>query len=294
MALFKSNAANGVCIMILGAGVLSMNDAATKYLAETYPMGQVLGLRQSVALLVILAYVWWSGSWEKLRIKHRSGQAWRAAVHCGSAVLIIWALTLLPIATVTAIVFSSPLVVLIFSMRFLGEGVSWQRWIAVIIGFTGVLVIVRPGGVSFEWALLVAVSAAIVSGFRDLLTRRLSRTDTSISMLFWASALLITLSFLTIPFGWHPLTLSGSFWFIINGLLNAGAHFLMIEALRLGDAALVSPFRYSAILWAILTGFIVWNQLPDTFTVVGAAMLIISGILISRPNRHEPSAKRYR
>lgn len=285
MALFKSNAANGVCIMILGAGVLSMNDAATKYLAETYPMGQVLGLRQSVALLVILAYVWWSGSWEKLRINHRSGQAWRAAVHCGSAVLIIWALTLLPIATVTAIVFSSPLVVLIFSMRFLGEGVSWQRWIAVIIGFTGVLVIVRPGGVSFEWALLVAVSAAIVSGFRDLLTRRLSRTDTSISMLFWASALLITLSFLTIPFGWHPLTLSGSFWFIINGLLNAGAHFLMIEALRLGDAALVSPFRYSAILWAILTGFIVWNQLPDTFTVVGAAMLIISGILISRPSR---------
>ena len=285
MALFKSNAANGVCIMILGAGVLSMNDAATKYLAETYPMGQVLGLRQSVALIVILAYVWWSGSWEKLRINHRSGQAWRAAVHCGSAVLIIWALTLLPIATVTAIVFSSPLVVLIFSMRFLGEGVSWQRWIAVIIGFTGVLFIVRPGGVSFEWALLVAVSAAIVSGFRDLLTRRLSRTDTSISMLFWASALLITLSLLTIPFGWHPLTLSGSFWFIINGLLNAGAHFLMIEALRLGDAALVSPFRYSAILWAILTGFIVWNQLPDTFTVVGAAMLIISGILISRPNR---------
>ena len=271
--------------MILGAGVLSMNDAATKYLAESYPMGQVLGLRQSVALLVIFAYVWWSGSWEKLRINHRSGQAWRAAVHCGSAVLIIWALTLLPIATVTAIVFSSPLVVLIFSMRFLGEGVSWQRWIAVVIGFTGVLVIVRPGGVSFEWALLVAVTAAFVSGFRDLLTRRLSRTDTSISMLFWASALLIALTLLTIPFGWQPLTLSGSFWFIVNGVLNAGAHFLMIEALRLGDAALVSPFRYTAILWAIITGFIVWNQLPDTFTVVGAAMLIISGILISRPNR---------
>ena len=284
MALFKSNAANGICIMILGAGVLSMNDAATKYLAESYPMGQVLGLRQSVALLVIFAYVWWSGSWGNLRINHRSGQAWRAAVHCGSAVLIIWALTLLPIATVTAIVFSSPLVVLIFSMRFLGEGVSWQRWIAVIIGFTGVLVIVRPGDVSFEWALLVAVAAAFVSGFRDLLTRRLSRTDTSISMLFWASALLIALSLLTIPFGWQPLTLSGAFWFIINGLLNAGAHFLMIEALRLGDAALVSPFRYTAILWAIVTGFIVWNQLPDTFTVVGAAMLIVSGILISRPN----------
>ncbi len=287
MALFKSNEGNAICLMILGAGMLAMNDAATKYLAESYPMGQVLGLRQSVTLLVIFAYVFLSGSWEQLRINHRSGQAWRAAVHCGSAILIVWALTLLPIATVTAIVFSSPLIVLIFSMRLLGEDVSWQRWIAVIIGFTGVLVIVRPGGVSFEWAILVAVAAAFVSGFRDLLTRRLSRTDTSISMLFWASALLIVLSLLTIPLGWKTLTLSGTFLFIINGLINAGAHFLMIEALRLGDAALVSPFRYSAILWAILTGFIVWNELPETFTVVGAAMLIISGILISRPNSKE-------
>jgi len=287
MALFKSNEGNAICLMILGAGMLAMNDAATKYLAESYPMGQVLGLRQSVTLLVIFAYVFLSGSWEQLRINHRSGQAWRAAVHCGSAILIVWALTLLPIATVTAIVFSSPLIVLIFSMRLLGEDVSWQRWIAVIIGFTGVLVIVRPGGVSFEGAILVAVAAAFVSGFRDLLTRRLSRTDTSISMLFWASALLIVLSLLTIPLGWKTLTLSGTFLFIINGLINAGAHFLMIEALRLGDAALVSPFRYSAILWAILTGFIVWNELPETFTVVGAAMLIISGILISRPNSKE-------
>ena len=96
MALFKSNEGNAICLMILGAGMLTMNDAATKYLAESYPMGQVLGLRQSVTLLIIFAYVVWSGSWEKLRINHSSGQAWRAAVHCGSAFLIVWALTLLP------------------------------------------------------------------------------------------------------------------------------------------------------------------------------------------------------
>ncbi len=268
--------------MIIGAGVLSMNDAASKYLAESYPMGQVLALRQIAALLMILAYVWWTDSWSDLRINDRGGQAWRAVIHVGSAVLIIWALTLLPIATVTAIVFSSPIIVLIFSMSFLGESVSWRRWIAVIIGFAGVLVIIRPGGVGFEWALLVAVAAAFVSGFRDLMTRRLSRTDTSISMLFWASVLLIALSLLTIPLGWKPLTLTASFWFVINGVLNAGAHFLMIEALRLGDAALVSPFRYTAILWATATGFLVWHQLPDTPTMIGAAMLIASGIIIIR------------
>jgi len=285
MALFKTDATKGICIMTLAAGVLSMNDTATKYLAESYPMGQVLGLRQSAALLVIMAYVWWSDSWDDLRIINRGGQVWRAVAHVGSAVLIIWSLTLLPIATVTAIVFSSPIVVLFFSMRFLDEGVSWQRWVAVVVGFVGVLVIIRPGGVSFEWTLLVAVAAAFVSGFRDLLTRRLSRTDTSISMLFWASVLLVVLSLLTIPLGWEPVTLIGAFWFVINGLLNAGAHFLMIEALRLGDAALVSPFRYTAILWAIITGFVVWHQLPDTFTLIGAALLVISGVLIAH---HKP------
>ncbi len=268
--------------MTLGAGVLTMNDATTKYLAESYPMGQVLGIRQFAALLMIVAYVWWTDTWKDLRINNRTGQAWRAAIHVGSAILIIWALTLLPIATVTAIVFSSPIVVLLFSMRVVGESVSWWRWIAVVVGFAGVLVIVRPGGIAFEWALLVAVAAAFVSGFRDLLTRCLSRTDTSISMLFWASVLLIVLSLLTIPFGWKPLTLTASFWFIFNGLLNAGAHFLMIEALRLGDAALVSPFRYTAILWATLTGFLVWHEFPDTPTMLGAAMLIVSGVMIIR------------
>lgn len=282
MTLFKSDAARGICTMILGAGVLSLNDAVSKYLVESYPIGQILGLRQFAALLVILAYFWWKGAWRDLRVNDRAGQAWRGGMHVAGAALIMWALSLLPIATVTAIAFSSPIVVLIFSMRFVGESVSWRRWAAVFIGFAGVLVIIRPGGVGFEWALLVPVAAAIVSGLRDLMTRRLARTETSISVLFWASALIIIASLFTIPLGWKPLTFTASLWFVFNGLLNAGAHFLMIEALRLGDAALISPFRYTAILWATLSGFLIWHDLPDALTLFGAALLIVSGIIIAR------------
>jgi len=284
MVTFTSNAAKGICAMILGAGVLSMNDAVSKYLVEFYPIGQILCLRQMAALLVILAYVWRTGAWNDLRISDRVGQAWRAIMHVASAALIVWALSLLPIATVTAIAFSAPIVVLIFSMRLLGEAVSWKRWGAVLLGFAGVIVIIRPGSVDFEWALLIAVAAAFTNGLRDLLTRRLSRTDTSLSVLFWASVLVIILSLFTIPFGWRSLTLSSSAWFVLNGLLNAGAHFLMIEALRLGDAALISPFRYTAILWATLTGFLVWHHLPDALTLFGAALLVLSGIVIARGN----------
>jgi len=282
MIHFKSDAARGIFTMILGAGVLSMNDAVSKYLVESYPIGQILGLRQSAALLAILAYVWWKGSWRDLKINDRAGQAWRGVTHIVGAVLIVWSLSLLPIATVTAIAFSSPIVVLIFSMRLLGERVSWRRWMAVFIGFVGVLVIVRPGGVGFEWALLVPVAAAIVAGLRDLLTRRVARVDTSLSVLVWASVLIIVVSLFTIPLGWKPLTFTASLWFIFNGLLNAAAHFLMIEALRLGDAALISPFRYTAILWATLSGFFVWHHVPDSLTMFGAALLIISGVIIAR------------
>ena len=206
----------------------------------------------------------------------------RAILHVGGAALIVWALGNLPIATVTAIVFSSPIVVLIFSMHLLGERVSWFRWIAVLIGFAGVLAIIRPGGVDFRWVLLIPVAAAVVSGLRDVMTRRLSRTDTSISLLFWASTLMVAVALFTIPLGWRALTVTASAWLLVNGLLNAGAHFLMIEALRLGDAGLVSPFRYTAILWATVAGVLVWQEVPGAMTIIGAALLVVSGILIIR------------
>ena len=280
--ILKSDATKGVCVMILGAGVLTMNDAVSKYLVESYPIGQILCLRQTVALAVILVYVWKKDTWRDLRINDRTAHAIRAVMHVGGAALIVWALSALSITTVTAIVFSSPIVVLIFSMRLLGEHVSWRRWLAVIIGFAGVLTIIRPGGVDFQWALLIPVAAAVASGMRDLLTRRLARTDTSISVLFWASVLLIVASAFTIPFGWRPLNLDATLWLVVNGLLNAGAHFLMIEALRLGAAGLVSPFRYTAILWATIAGFLIWQELPDAMTLIGAGLLIVSGVLIIR------------
>jgi drug/metabolite transporter (DMT)-like permease len=280
--ILKSDASRGVCVMILGAGVLTMNDAVSKYLVESYPIGQILCLRQIVALTAILVFVWKTDKWRDLRINNGTAHAIRAVMHVGGAALIVWALSALPIATVTAIVFSSPIVVLMFSLRLLGEHVSRRRWLAVIIGFSGVLAIIRPVGVDFQWALLIPVAAAVTSGMRDLLTRRLARTDTSISVLFWASVLLIVASAFTLPLGWRPLTPDATIWLLVNGLLNAGAHFLMIEALRLGAAGLVSPFRYTAILWATIAGFLIWQELPDPMTLIGAGLLVVSGVLIIR------------
>ncbi len=266
--------------MILGAALLSLNDAVSKFLTESYPVGQVIGLRQAASLLVILPYAYYTTGWRGLRIVNWGGQGFRGAVFVATAILMVLGLSLLPIATVTAIAFASPIFVAALSVALLGERVGWHRWAAIIAGFGGVLVIVRPTGASFEWALMIPVCAAFANALRDIATRKLARTDTSISILFWSTVIVIAASLFSIPFGWKPVTGAGALWFLLAGLLAAGAHFLMIEALRLGEAALIAPFRYTALLWAILTGILVWNTVPDAFVLLGALLVVASGIYI--------------
>ena len=277
----------GIAAMIAGAALLSMNDALSKHLAESYPIGQVLCLRQGSSLLFILPYALYLGGPATLRVVNRTGQGIRGALFLATAILMVLGLSLLPIATVTAIAFAGPVFVAALSVPLLGEQVGWRRWIAVLIGFAGVLVIVRPTGAQFEWALLVPVAAALANALRDLYTRVVARTDSSISILFWSSAIVSVAALASIPFGWQPLTAAAVFWFLLTGAVSAGAHFLMIEALRLGDAALIAPFRYTALIWATIYGFLFWGDLPGLWVIAGAGLVIASNIyMIHREARH--------
>lgn len=275
-----SNPVKGILAMVLGAALLSLNDAVSKFLTESYPVGQVIGLRQAASLLVILPYAYYTTGWRGLRVVSWGGQGFRGGVFVATAILMVLGLSLLPIATVTAIAFASPIFVAALSVMMLGERVGWHRWAAIVVGFGGVLIIVRPAGASFEWALMIPVCAALANALRDIATRKLARTETSISILFWSTVIVVVASLFSIPFGWNPVNGADALWFLLAGLLAAGAHFLMIEALRLGEAALIAPFRYTALLWAILTGILVWNTVPDAFVLLGAFLVVASGIYI--------------
>jgi drug/metabolite transporter (DMT)-like permease len=275
----------GIVLMILAAGVLLLNDAASKLLAERYALSQVICLRHIAALLPILLYVQFraQAGWGELTIVDRKGQLIRGICFIGSVWLMIWSVNLLPLPTVTAIAFASPLFIAALAVPMLGETVGWRRWAATLAGFLGVLVIVRPGTAAFEWALLVPVAAAFVNGTRDVLTRRLARTDTSLSILFWSSMIVIAT---TLPFalagGWKAVTWPDAWLFLLAGLLNTGAHFLIVEALRLGQASVISPYRYSALLWSIMVGYLIWGDLPTLWTLLGALILIASGVYMIR------------
>jgi drug/metabolite transporter (DMT)-like permease len=272
----------GLAAAIGGIALLTANDAVSKFLTQSFPVGQVICLRQAATLLVIVPYVMLVTGWGALRVVSWPGQMTRGVLFVAGATLMVLGLSLLPLATVITIMFASPSFIAAFSMPLLAERVSLSRWMAILAGFVGVLIVVRPGATTFEWALLIPVAGSLTNALRDIMTRRLSRRESSIAILFWSAVIVTVMSAATAPFGWRPVPAAAAAWFVGVGVLNAGAHFMLIEAFRLGEAALIAPVRYTALIWATLLGYLIWNQLPDAWVVVGAAVIVGSGLYMVR------------
>ncbi len=279
----------GVALMLVGIAFLSGNDALSKFLAERYPVGEVVCLRQIASLLIIVPYALATGGLGSLRIVDYQGQLWRAIAFLGTAVLMVASLAYLPLAIATALAFSSPLFVAALAGPALGEKVTAQRWLAILVGFVGVLVILRPGGPSFAWVLLLPLATALANALRDMLTRKLAKTETSISILFWSMLLGVIATAFTYPFGWVPVSNIDVAWFLFAGLVNMLAHLAMIAAFRHADASALSPYRYSSLIWAILLGWVIWSELPDAWTLVGATIIVAAAVAAARPDRPKPA-----
>lgn len=276
----QQTAAKGIGCMVLGCALLMMSDALSKWLSQTYSVGQIMSLRNVFVLVPILIVVWRRDSFADLRVNRWAAQSFRALWHVLAAVFFVTSVSLLPLADVHAIGFAGPIFIAALAPFMLGEHVGWHRWTAILVGFGGVLIMLRPTGAGFDYLGLVPLAAALSASFRDLLTRRLSRTETSISILFFSSVAVILGGLVTAPFDWKPLTWTDLALFVANGLVNAGAHFLMIEAYRLAQAPVVSPFKYSILIWAVLFGYLVWGHVPDVWLVVGAMPVVASGLYI--------------
>ena len=272
----------GILAMLAGAGLLTLSDAVTKHLTEHYPVGQVLCLRQVASLFFILPYAWIVTGARALRIVDGHGQLVRGMLFLGGAIIVVVSLHHLPLSFVSVVLFSSPLFVAALSAPMLGERVYAYQWAAIAVGFCGVLLSVQPGTRGGGWIALLALFGAFLNAVRDLYTRRLSRTDTSISILFWSGVVVCIGGAFTLPFGWKSIDYNGVMWFLAAGFFNASAQFLVIEAFRLGRAAIVAPFRYSGLLWAMLIGFLAWGEVPDIWMAIGAALVAWAGVYMSR------------
>ena len=277
-----SSSLKGICCMLGGALSLTVNDAMAKYLTQSYPVGQVMAVRGLSILILLITCLFLMDNLKALKIRSWKGHFLRAGTMTGSTFLFITGLSFLPIADAISIAFVAPILTTILGIVILKETVSWQRWTAIIIGFCGVIIIVQPTSDAFKIAALAPLGAAAFGAARDVVTRAISVSENSISILF-SSMLMITIAgFITYPLGWHAVKLDHVWIFIASSLLVGLAQYLMIEAFRLGEVAIISPFKYSSLLWAILIGLLIWNDLPSKYVVLGAIILIVSGIYLLR------------
>jgi drug/metabolite transporter (DMT)-like permease len=268
--------------MLLGSALLTVNDTLLKWLTAGYPTGQIMFLRGVFVVLPVALLVWRAGGVAVLRVGSWRAHALRAACVSAGTFLFISGLAFLPLADAVAIAFAGPLFVTALAAPVLGEIVGWRRWTAVLVGFIGVLIITRPTGEAVQWAAMLPLTASLCGALRDLITRKISTGESSIAMLATSTAAVVLAGLATAPFGWPPVAAFDLGLMAISGIVIGSAHFLLIECFRLAEAALVSPFKYSNLLWAIVFGFLVWGDLPDQWTLAGAGIVVASGLYILR------------
>ncbi|WP_306049319.1 DMT family transporter [Oceaniradius stylonematis] len=288
----------GCLFMSLSMAAFTINDTLTKSVMDTLNTGQIMFVRGAVILAGLLVY---------LRVLRRPILAKgmfsapvivRTGGELAMTVLFLGALAHLPLANATAVLQAVPLAVALGAALYLGERVGWRRWTAILIGFCGVLLIVRPGLAGFNAYTLMVVGAVIFAAVRDLATHRIVATVPSLTISA-LTALTVTLTglVLIVPLGgWTPMDAS------VVVILMAAAGFLfagylfIVMAMREGDIGFVAPFRYTALLWALILGLAFFGEFPDTATLAGAAIVVGTGIYTlyreSRPGRARHAARR--
>ena len=193
---------------------------------------------------------------------------------------LFFGLTYLPLAEATAIGFTGPLFITALSAPLLGEKVGWHRWLAVIIGLAGVLVIVRPGGAVWHWSAITTLIGAISFAVFQILTRKISgheRPQTTLLYTSFAGAMWVSL---LVPFFWVKPTLIHATMFLLTGAMGAGAHFCMIRAFSYAQASLLAPFNYSKLIWMIILGYVVFGDVPGPDTLIGSFIIVMAGLYV--------------
>ena len=285
----SSSPGKAIFCMLLGAALLTANDAVLKWMTGEYHVGQIMFCRSIFIGVPVAILIWRAGGIKSLRPVNSKGHIARAALVIIGTFFFISGLRYLPLTEAITIAFAGPLFVTALAQPLLNERVGWRRWIAVLIGFVGITVVMRPGSAVVQWAVLFPLAASLTGALRDLLTRHLCTEETTVNMLFYSSLGVSLAGLATTPFIWKSVPIIDWGWFALSGLLISCAHFLMIETFRYGEAALVAPFKYSGVIWATVLGYLIWNDIPDNSTLAGAGIIFTAGLYILHRERNVQS-----
>ena len=285
--------ARAMATMLVAVATFSLMDAGLKLLSTHYPPFQVAALRGAASLPWVLAWALASvGPGPLLRVRWPL-HLLRAGMGIAMMAAFVYALRTLPLADAYSIFFVAPLLITALSGPLLGERVGPRRWTAIVVGLAGVLVLLRPSGDGLlSTAALMVLLAALMYAVSAITVRWLARTDTNQAMVVWLLGLMALGAGLLAWPHWVPLR--GEHLWLVAGVGVAGAvgQYAITDAFRLGEASLLAPLEYTALVWGVLLDLGLWHTLPDGTTWLGAAIIVASGLYLLRRERVHVEAER--
>ncbi len=274
------NTRRGIVLMIAGLAMFSIGEGAVKYLTAEYEIIQIVWARYTFhALLFLIIF-------SRIGLKRQIATT-RPWLHLGRSILLVFATTFfftavryLTLAEAISINFVSPLLVTVFSIVILGEHVGARRWGAIMVGFVGVLIIIRPGLGIMHWAAALPLGTAVCYSLYQILTRIAARTEDAQTSLFWTSAVGVLVTSVAVPFAWTPPTPFAWTLMVGTGLFFGFGHYLLIKGFEVAPASMLAPFIYTQLIWVTIIGYILFGNFPDEFTLIGGAVVIASGLYV--------------
>jgi drug/metabolite transporter (DMT)-like permease len=270
----------GILLMMASMVVFTLLDASAKYVTHSLPPAIAVFFRYLVATGLSLAVMMRAGGPALMITRHPALQLLRGLLLMVSTILNFTAIMYLQLAQTAAIFFTIPLWVCALSVPLLGELVGLKRWVAVLVGFAGVLIIMRPGTASFHWAMLLSVASSICGSIYNIVTRKVGGRDRAETSLFYVSFIGALAATAPLPFLWQ--TPQGLQWplLVFMGFAGGIGHYMLIQAHRLAPASALAPFVYTQIVWMILVGYFAFGDVPDHWTLIGAAIVVACGLFV--------------
>jgi drug/metabolite transporter (DMT)-like permease len=294
----------GVAFILVGSALFSLHDAIVKLVSGTYPVSEVLAIRSLAGFVPLLALLYFDGGMGGLRTRRAGLHLLRASLLFVTFAAYYVALAAIPLAEAASLYYSAPLFIVALSGPVLMERVGLDRWISVVLGFVGVIIVCRPSTGNLDWAALLGVASAACYGSAQIIARKLGSTDRASVMAFYQNAINLvgacgfgllvrggvdadvhhaSLQFLLRSWaapGFGDLLVMAS-----TGVLAVCGSWCLAHAYRISQANLVAPFEYAAIVMAVLWGLLIWGELPDLQAGVGMVLIVASGLYVLRPYR---------
>ena len=275
----------GIVFMILMTVCFASLDAAAKHLSSELPLLMVVWGRYVFHFLFVTLFFFRKASGNIIQTKKIKLQILRSILIVCAGISFWGALMFMPLTDCFVIAFTSPLLVTALSVPILGENVGIHRWGVVMVGLLGVLIVMRPGMGVVQWVSALPLITALFYASLQITTRILGQSDNALTTLFYSGAGGLILSSISVLFVWVSPTFEQWLVFLLLGFLGTMGHYLMIRAFEFAPVSLLAPFDYTTLIWATILGFILFGDLPDTWTISGAIIITSSGLYLMMHER---------